>query len=121
MRSKSKELSLGPDEPSYLYQAASRGDVATVRLILKQDPKYHVGGEETSPLYISAQEGFLDVVKVLVKNGQDIEFSYREGFTPLYIASQRGKLDVVKYLYRKGANPNVKCMRTQYKFYFSRL
>jgi ankyrin repeat protein len=80
-----------------------------VKVILEQDRKYRIGAEETSPLYISAQEGYLDVVKLLVEAGQDVEYSYREGFTPLYIAAQRGKLDVVEYLYSQGANPNVKC------------
>lgn len=101
-------LLLGPDEVSFLYLAAARNSRETVAMLLELGMNAP-GAEETSPLYLAAQEGFLGIVKLLVANKADIEFSYRDGFTPLYIAAQMGRLEIVKFLHEKGAKINITC------------
>lgn len=52
-------------------------------------------------LYIAAQEGHLEVVKLLLVKGANTRST---GATALYIASQNGHLEVVGLLLDKGAN-----------------
>ena len=46
-----------------------------------------------SPLLLAAQEGHLGVVKLLVKEGADVNVSI-QGYTPLYLAVQQGHTKV---------------------------
>ena len=59
--------------------------------------------------HIASQEGHLEVVKILIEHGAEIEAIYKDGYTPLYIASQNGRLDVVEYLISQQANINMSC------------
>jgi ankyrin repeat protein len=60
-------------------------------------------------LWIAASTGNLDVVKYLVKNGADLDFSRYESYDddPLKIAVGNDHIDVVKYLLKEGAKFNI--------------
>ena len=49
-----------------------------------------------TPLYIAAQNGYLDVVHHLVEVGADKDQAQNRGATPLHIATQNGHLHVVR-------------------------
>ena len=53
---------------------------------------------------MAAHFGFLEVVKILVEHGANVEAKSREGKTPLLMATERGFLFVVKFLIDRGAN-----------------
>ena len=53
---------------------------------------------------MAAHFGFLEVVKILVEHGANVEAKSREGKTPLLMATERGFLFVVKFLIERGAN-----------------
>ena len=56
-----------------------------------------------TPLHISAQEGHLSTVRVLVeKGGSRVGSLTKTGANPIYWAAHFGKMDVIKYLIEKG-------------------
>lgn len=58
-------------------------------------------------LHIASLAGRLEVVKLLVEKGAEINVQSQNGFTPLYMASQEGHSEVVKYLLARGGNQNL--------------
>lgn len=57
-------------------------------------------------LYVAASNGYVDVVKVLVSIGANVNtLNSVDGSFPLYGAAYFGRLDCVKYLLSAGANP----------------
>eukprot|EP00040_Diaphanoeca_grandis_P020460 m.108833 g.108833 ORF g.108833 m.108833 type:complete len:485 (-) comp27908_c0_seq1:459-1913(-) len=59
-----------------------------------------------TPLFIAAQEGHCELVRLLIGRGADLDLSDEDGISPLYIASYQGHLEVVDILLDAGANPN---------------
>jgi len=51
----------------------------------------------STPFFFACQEGNLDVVKFLVRNGADAKLG-KNGISPFHMACYRGHLDVVTYL-----------------------
>ena len=51
-----------------------------------------------TPLHYASRDGHIDIVKLLVDLGADIEVRTDFGSTPLHLASYRGHIDMVKLL-----------------------
>lgn len=65
-----------------------------------------------SALQMAADKGHLEVVKLLVEKGAEIDYRHPVNkMTALHLAAYSGHDDVVKYLLSKGADPNVKMSR----------
>ncbi len=60
--------------------------------------------EGQTPLHIAICNRFLNLVKVLIEKGADVNAVNINGRTPLMFAAQQGHLDLVKHLYEQGAN-----------------
>ena len=59
----------------------------------------------STPLFIAAQKGHLEVVRFLVESGANKDQGTTDdGATPLFIAAQKGHLEVVRFLVESGAN-----------------
>ena len=58
--------------------------------------------------------GRLDIVKLLLRNGADVNIIHRDGWTALIYVSYIGYLEIVKALLSRGADVNIidKCGRT---------
>jgi len=54
-------------------------------------------------LWIAAQKGHLEVVKLLLERGALIEAKNSKNITPLLVAAEEGRFEVVKLLLEKGA------------------
>jgi len=48
--------------------------------------------------YMAAQNGHLSTIKLLIKNGADINLYYNDGFSPLYCAIMKNHFDIIKLL-----------------------
>jgi len=56
-----------------------------------------------TPLSLAAENGHLEIVKVLVEEGgTDVESKDKSQRTPLSLAAENGRLEVVKFLVEKG-------------------
>ena len=64
------------------------------------------GHDGDTPTYWAARYGLVEVVRVLVTAGADINKASDNGATPLFKASHQGHLPVVQHLVRAGADIN---------------
>jgi len=101
-----------------LMRAALAGDVELAKLLMSHgaDPNILSKDRETT-LMAACGTGFingyhrqrtpverLELVKLLVEKGQDVNAADNYGITPLMVAANLGDLEVVKYLVSKGAD-----------------
>jgi ankyrin repeat protein len=89
-----------------LFQAATYGDIANVRKYLDLGANIEVKDyRELTSLQIACARGHLDVVRLLLERGANIEAAGGStGQTALILASLEGELEVVKELLDRGAN-----------------
>jgi len=99
-------------------RAALAGDVELAKLLMSHgaDPNILSKDRETT-LMAASGTGFingyhrqrtpverLELVKLLVEKGQDVNAADNYGITPLMVAANLGNLEIVKYLVSKGAD-----------------
>ena len=61
-------------------------------------------GEGNTALMWAADEGFIDVVRLLLRRGADVNISGGEGSSPLLIAARMNYLEIVRVLLQAGAD-----------------
>lgn len=95
-----------PESP--VADAAQRGDVETVRALLRQGADVNAAqGDGMTALHWAAQNGDVAMVRVLLYAGANREATTRlGGYTPLHLASQEGAGDAVRVLLEAGSNAN---------------
>jgi hypothetical protein len=91
-----------------LHQAASAGDLASVKLLIENgaDVNETVGG--FTPLHKAAERGRKDVVELLIQKGADVNAKGNGDLTPLHLATSWRNPDVAELLIAKGADVNAK-------------
>mmetsp|Transcript_54935 Transcript_54935/g.101676 ORF Transcript_54935/g.101676 Transcript_54935/m.101676 type:complete len:317 (-) Transcript_54935:215-1165(-) len=88
-----------PQSAEKLIAAAKSGDIATVRECLASNVDPDASSKGVTALYVAAEQGKLDVVEELLKNGADVNKGGKDGQTPLQAAFLRGHRDVLKVLF----------------------
>jgi ankyrin repeat domain-containing protein 17 len=103
-----------------IMRAAFSGDIELVKLLLAHGADPHIiSSDRETTLMAACGTGFingyhrprppaerLEVVKLLIDLGEDINAADNYGITPLMVAANLGDLKVVKYLVEKGADLN---------------
>lgn len=86
-----------------LQDAASRGDIAKVRALIKSNPagiSAREGG--TTALHEATRAGHLEIVKLLVANGAHVNATDFSGLTPLKLALGRRQSNIAEFLRQNG-------------------
>jgi ankyrin repeat protein len=85
-----------------------------VALLLQRGVNVNVRNSRgQTPLHIAAQNGQLDVVRLLLASQQiDVNARDQQGSTPLHLASEKGHVEVVQLLVAHGARLDVRSGRT---------
>jgi ankyrin repeat protein len=96
-----------PPDDSALLDATKRGDVAAVRSLLGEGADPNVTqGAGLSALHMAAQEGNLEIAKLLLGAGAKVEAKTQIGeYTPLHLASEGAHASIVRALLEVGADP----------------
>ncbi len=90
-----------------LMNAAINDDVSAVQFFAKSGVavvnQKNVGG--ASALHIAARRGNIEICKILLENGANINITDNEGWTPLMRAALAKNSDLVRMLLLRGADP----------------
>jgi hypothetical protein len=95
-----------------IHNAVTTGDIDRVRELLDQNPALikspeTVGGTGLLPLQVAALEGQLEIAKLLLERGADLESRWSlNNATPLLLALHSKHPELAKYFILQGANVN---------------
>lgn len=89
------------------FAAVKERNVFKINELLEQNRLYvfDINNIHQTSLHISCKKGFLDVVKILITNGAEVnayDLFYR---TPLYFSIKYGEIDICRYLLYHKAYP----------------
>lgn len=87
--------------------AMEHDDAAGTKRYLEEHPEFakEKDANGVGPLWTPAKRGNLEIVKLLVERGADVNDRNKSGWTPLMLAASEGHEPVVSYLLSKGADP----------------
>lgn len=92
-----------------LLEASFNGNTEDVlQALLKGADANTKTPEGVTPLMFAAQNGFLDIVKILVHNGANVNAIPDDGATALIAATRFNHYEVMDHLIQSGANINLK-------------
>jgi cytohesin len=93
-----------------LLKAAENGNLIKVQTALENgaNPNAKNNNNGSTPLHIAAYKGHVEIVKILLDRGADLNAKDNTGHAPLHWAAIEGHVDVVRVLLDRGANPNAK-------------
>jgi uncharacterized protein len=100
-------LMAAPVSDSPVADAAMRHDAAAVKTLLLQGGDVNAAqGDGMTALHWAALDGNVDLVKMLIYAGANLEATTRlGGYTALHLAAKNGRADVVEALLTAGASP----------------
>jgi ankyrin repeat protein len=105
-------VGLGAQAPvsSPVADAAERGDLATMKSLLKEGADVNAAqGDGMSALHWAAERGNAELAELLIYAGANISAQTRIGqYTPLHLAGKSGSAAVAKALLKAGADVNVR-------------
>ena len=90
-----------------LIMASNLGYTKMVELLLSKGADPNVTNEGFSALQYAVQ-GHIEIVRMLVEKGAEINKADPNGYYPIHHAASHGSIEIVKYLLSKGAIANVK-------------
>lgn len=106
-----------------IHDAINAGDAARVAQLLKQDPSLVRAQNENPtldlPLHTAAAAGQVEVARMLLDAGAEIESLDRDESTPLHCAALSRKPEMVRFLLSRGADVNRRDKNGAYSLSFA--
>lgn len=82
-----------------LHRAAYKGDVETIKTLIKEGESIHgLNSEGATPLHWAAFKGQTEAAKLLLKYGADVNAITKKGSTPLRLATTHKKEKMIQLL-----------------------
>jgi ankyrin repeat protein len=91
-------------DPEAFFEAARRGEVALVGELLDSGVDIEAESWGNRALHKAAAKGRLEVVRLLLERGAELDARDSRGNTPMLHAAYNGQLEVVKLLVESGAD-----------------
>jgi ankyrin repeat protein len=92
---------------SDVADAAMRGDMAAVRVLLAQHADVNAAqADGATALHWAVYRGDRELADTLIRAGANVKAANREGATPLWLASVNGDAAIIAALITAGADPN---------------
>lgn len=115
-------LLAAPSFAAPIHDAAARGDVAALDVLLKDDPALVNARDEmgATPLHWAADKGGRAMAEALLARGADINAAKNDGVTPLHVAVALGNREIVELLLDKGATIDSKDRRGRTPYWLAR-
>ena len=92
--------------PPRVNSARTAADKCIFLIVFKSAKEFDEAG--STAVHKAAANGHLDVLKLLIQHGGDVELADISGCTPLHVAARNGHLTCVKYLVLQGADFRMK-------------
>ena len=95
--------------PTALAHAVMEEHIDTVEFLLERgaNPNLDAGFGVHYPLMSAADDRNLEIARLLIQHGADVNASNIDDITPLLIAAEEGYFEFVRLLLENGADPNV--------------
>ena len=89
-----------------VHKAAHVGNFDALKVLKISGANIHAQSKDGSNAIMSASlgTGDCDIVRWLIEEGVDVNYSNKEGFTSVHYAAQEGNMDVLKQLETSGAD-----------------
>jgi ankyrin repeat protein len=87
-----------------LWRAAAAGALGICDYLLSLGAEQGTRNNGSAPLHAAAENGHLDVCKLLIKHGAAVNLGMNDGVTALWLAAWKGHLPVVRLLVDSGAD-----------------
>ncbi len=103
------ESTAKPPDGKSLLEAVRKGDAAALRVLVSAGAPVttKVGEYKETLLHLAAQNGHLEITRLLISAGAELNAKDRDGFTPLHEAVYWMHPDMVKLLLEGGADIRV--------------
>jgi ankyrin repeat protein len=87
----------------YVYDSLARNCIETIEILINAGADVNQCKTGFTPMHFAAKGGQLDIMKILLANGADINIrDSRDGY-PIDIAAKEGNIEIVKLLMKGGA------------------
>jgi ankyrin repeat protein len=91
---------------SFLLQAVARNRNDIVKFLLNMGAQHkHARADSMGPLTFAAYNGNLEIIKLLVDAGFNVNMRDKGGYSALGLAAYRNHPEVARFLLKKGADP----------------
>lgn len=99
-----------PDGFTALHLAAFFGKTEVARRLVQAGAAvnvYSANDFHVQPLHSAAAGRHIEICRLLIAGGADVDARQRHGYTPLHAAAQNGDVELLELLLSAGANPSI--------------